>query len=750
MLNRLNRLHHHRAIVVASCIALLPWTAMAESPNTEAPGAADQGQAFLEAAQQQDLATMKSLLAAGTDVNSPTRYGSTALFFAADKGNVEMAKLLLSKGAKVDVTDTFYGATPLGWAVSNLEKSAGHRQVVLLILGQAPTDVAGVLPMAARLGDVELAKAALATDNVPIDEIQVARKAVGEDNTKFLALLDAHAPAADEAETKVMALSQEQRQRYVGDFKNEDRDLVASVAVGDENLALSIAGEAAIVLECIGEDTFRSSEDPGLEFNFGGRGGLVEGFRLTRGEFSLYFARHSKTTEVAAAPTPLAPLKTAERRAAAPWPAFRGANAAGVGDGQGIPFEWQGEGGKHVRWKTEIPGIGLSSPVVWGDRIFITTAISGAEDDTFRTGLYGDVDSVDDMSEHVWKVYALDRESGRILWQKEASRRVPKVKRHLKSSHANPTPVTDGKYVVAHFASEGIFCYDMDGNLKWKKDLGTLNSGWFFDTSYEWGFASSPILHDGRLILQTDIQKGSHIAAFDVATGKELWRTAREEIPTWGTPTILPAATADGVDEVVTNGTTIRGYSVETGEELWTLTPNSEVTVGTPVIGEGMAYVTGGYPPARPIYAIKPGGRGDLSLQDNATSSEHIAWSVNPGGTYIPTPIYYRGILYMLNNGGRLAAYDAVTGERIYRQRVDSGTSFSASPVAADGRLLITAEDGLTYVVRAGKTYEELGRNELGEVVMTTPAISDGLLVIRGIDAVYGIGFADDGATDGP
>jgi len=337
-------------------------------------------------------------------------------------------------------------------------------------------------------------------------------------------------------------------------------------------------------------------------------------------------------------------------------------------------------------------------------------------------------------------VIALDKATGKILWQRVASEGQPQVKRHLKSSHANPTPVTDGEHLVVSFGSEGLFCYDFAGKLLWRRELGRLGSGWFFDPTYEWGFSSSPILHRGKVIVQVDIQKASFLAAFDVASGKELWRTPREEIPSWGSPSILPAAVPGGVDEVITNAPTVRGYDAATGRELWTLTPNSEITVATPVVADGVAYITGGYAPARPIYAIKPGGRGDLTLAEGSTSNASILWSVARGGTYIPTPIAYRGILYLLQNNGRLTAYDSKTGELHFRARVGRGESFSGSPVAADGFLFLTTEDGRTYVVRAGKTYELAGTNELGDVVMTTPAISDGLMVIRGMRHLYGIG----------
>ena len=436
------------------------------------------------------------------------------------------------------------------------------------------------------------------------------------------------------------------------------------------------------------------------------------------------------------------PLPEPERRPAIQWPSFRGANAAGIADGQGVPTRWNGADGTHVVWKTEIPGTALASPVIWGERVFVATAVSEGGDDSLRVGLYGDVDSVEDDAEYTWRLIALDRGSGEVLWQRDAARGRPKVKRHLKSSHANSTPAVDERHVVVLFPSEGLFCFDHQGELLWRKELGVFGSGWFFDPTYEWGFASSPIIHGGRVIVQADIYQGSFIAAWDLETGEEAWRTERDEIPSWSTPAILPGG-PDGPDEIVTNGKTVRGYDAATGQELWSLGPNSEIVVGTPVVADGLAYVTGGYPPARPIYAVRPGGRGDLSLAEGERSSPHLAWREERGGTYMPTPIAYEGILYLLNNNGRLAAYDAATGESIYRQRVGGGGSFTSSPIAADGRLFITSEEGTTWVVRAGRVYAELAENELGEIVMATPAASGGLLVIRGMRHVYGIGIAE-------
>ncbi|MCB1037232.1 MAG: PQQ-like beta-propeller repeat protein, partial [Acidobacteria bacterium] len=488
-----------------------------------------------------------------------------------------------------------------------------------------------------------------------------------------------------------MHLSPEELSKFAGRYRGEDREDALEIVLEADHLSAVAPGRPPLLLKATGPATFAAVEFPGLTFTFAGRGGLVE--RLIRAaggqESSLVRMPEGEAAPAEPSPEPTPePTTAAEareepvpRRPPLNWPSFRGPGASGIGDGQGIPWQWDGETGVNVRWKTPIPGIALSSPIVWGDRVFVTTAAAEDANTSFRTGLYGDVDSVEDDAVHSFRVYALDRRSGEILWQREAAQGRPKVKRHGKSSHANPTPATDGRHLVVSFGSEGLFCYDLAGNLLWKKDLGVLVSGWFYDPTYEWGFASSPILHRDRVLVQVDIQEGSFLAAFDLATGKEVWRTTRQEIPSWATPAVLPAAEVDGPDEIITNAPTVRGYDAATGRELWTLTPNSEIVVATPVVADGVAYVTGGYPPARPVYAIRPGGRGDLSLADGQTSSPHILWSEERGGTYIPTPIVYRDVLYLLNNNGRLAAYEARTGELLYRERVGRGESFSGSPV---------------------------------------------------------------------
>jgi outer membrane protein assembly factor BamB len=278
----------------------------------------------------------------------------------------------------------------------------------------------------------------------------------------------------------------------------------------------------------------------------------------------------------------------------------------------------------------------------------------------------------------------------------------------------------------------------MDGKLLWKKDVGALNSGWFLDPTYQWGHSSSPIIYRSSVIVQADQARGSFLAAFNLADGRELWRTARaDEVSTWGTPTILSGKSGD---EIVTNGTKVRGYDPATGRLLWTLGPNSEIAVGTPVVRGDIVYVTAGYPPVRPVYAIRAGGRGDISLPQGQSSSDAIAWSHDRDGTYISSPIVYRDVLYTLNNNGIFTAYDANHGERLYRARVGGGGAFSASPIAADGKIYVASEDGDVYIVEAGREYRELAKIPMGEVIMASPAVSGGVLVIRTLGHVFGIG----------
>jgi outer membrane protein assembly factor BamB len=408
------------------------------------------------------------------------------------------------------------------------------------------------------------------------------------------------------------------------------------------------------------------------------------------------------------------------------WPSFRGDNAAGVAASARPPVSWDVSASRNVRWRLDIPGLAHSSPIVWSDRVYLTTAVpleQAPSDLKVGDSSQAGIDAARDMVRHSWRLYAVDRASGRIVWERSALEGVPRSKRHIKASHASATPATNGKFIVALFDSEGLFCFDAAGKLLWRKDLGLMDVGLVDDPTYQWGPASSPVIVDNLVIVQNDQHKGSFLVAYDLATGNETWRSPRDEWPSWATPTVLQR-------ELITNSPHfIRGHDPRTGKELWRLEdPKGEVKVVTPVAADGLAIVTGGYPSGgRPIYAIRPGGA--------------VAWRTENGSPYTPTPVVYQGVLYVLRDNGVLTTYDVKTGERIYQQRVATGSGgFSASPVAADGKVYFASEDGDVFVIRAGRTFELLARNAMGQVCMATPAISGDMLLVRTRSTLFALG----------
>lgn len=421
------------------------------------------------------------------------------------------------------------------------------------------------------------------------------------------------------------------------------------------------------------------------------------------------------------------------------WPSFRGPSASGIASGQDLPDRWNGEAGDNVLWRTPIPGLAHSSPVIWGDRLFVTSAISSAGNAEFRPGLYGDGDASSDHSQHRWMVYALDKHSGEIVWERVAHAGEPSDKRHVKSTYASSTPATDGRIVVAAFGSQGVYAYTVRGELLWSVDVGRLDLGAYDIPTFEWGPASSPIIWNDTVFLQLDTQKDSFLLALDARTGETRWKTERDELPSWGTPTVYEGPAGA---ELITNAANfIRGYDPYTGEELWRLGGSSKITAPTPIFTDDLIVVASGRRPEQPIFVLRPGARGDITLDGDATSNDHVVWSAQRRGPYMPTPLIYDGILYVLQNNGIFDAYDLETGEEIYRERVPHlGSGFSASPVAADGKLYLSNEDGDIVVVSAGDGFEHIGTNPMGELLMATPAISEGVLYVRSAESVFAIG----------
>lgn len=412
------------------------------------------------------------------------------------------------------------------------------------------------------------------------------------------------------------------------------------------------------------------------------------------------------------------------------WPGFRGPGARGVAEGFSTPVQWDVETSTNVKWKTPIAGLGHSSPIVWGDRLFVTTCISGSDDPELRVGLYGDIKPVEDDTIHRWQVYCLNKHTGEVVWQRTACEGVPRVKRHPKATHANSTPVTDGKHVVAMFGSEGLYCYTVDGKLLWKKDLGVLDANFYRVPEAQWEYASSPTIYKSSVIVQCDVAKNSFLAAFDLSDGREIWRTPRNDVPTWGTPTVFEGPERA---ELIVNGFRhMGGYDPLTGKELWRMGGGADIPVPTPFVAHGLIFLTNSHSQPRPLYAVRLGATGDITLKEGEKSNDHVAWSRMGRGTYMQTPLVYGEYLYTCTDSGIFTSYDAKTGKQQSRRRIGGGgTGFTASAVAADGKLYYTGEEGDVFVFEAGAAPKLIGSNSMGEICMATPAISEGRLYFR-------------------
>ncbi|APZ95210.1 PQQ-binding-like beta-propeller repeat protein [Fuerstiella marisgermanici] len=421
------------------------------------------------------------------------------------------------------------------------------------------------------------------------------------------------------------------------------------------------------------------------------------------------------------------------------WPQFRGHNGLGLSDGN-PPLTWDVSEGTNVEWKTPIAGLGHSSPIVWGDKSFLTTAVnSETEKPSLKTGWLGGAgESAPDKGQWSWQVLCLNLRTGRIVWTKDALVGEPAVKRHMKASHANCTPATDGQHVVAFFGSEGLFCYDVDGNLKWQKSFGVLRSGPYDDKKLEWGFASSPIMSDGHVLVQCDCLNTAFVAILDVQTGEEIRRIEREgEVATWSTPAVI---LHDGRRQIVCNGyKQMAGYDYETGERLWHLNGGGDIPVPMPLFADGLIHLTNGHGKS-PSYAIKPSATGNITPSKNGTKKDGLAWWESTDGAYMPTPLIHGELIYTCNDNGRLAVRDAATGSLIYRQRVGTGSrTYSASAVATASHVYFASERGEITTIEVGQKFRKVSRNEMGEVVMATPAISGDRLLIRTTDALFSI-----------
>jgi outer membrane protein assembly factor BamB len=413
------------------------------------------------------------------------------------------------------------------------------------------------------------------------------------------------------------------------------------------------------------------------------------------------------------------------------WPRFRGAAATGVSE-QPLPTRWDSK--TNIAWAVDVPGRGWSSPIVWGEQVFVTAVINDNTPQP-RKGLYiQDVVGKTPPGEHIWKLYCFDFATGKLRWERVVHQGTPGGPIHLKNTYASETPATDGQHVYVYFGNVGLFCYDLAGNVRWSKKIEPKKM------RLGWGTGSSPVLHGDRLYLVNDNEEQSYLAAIDKRTGQEIWRTERQEKSNWGTPYVWETK---GRTEIVTAGTgKVRSYDLD-GKLLWELAGMSSISIPSPFAHDELLFVTSGYvlDATRPLYAIKPRATGDISLVDKAASNEAILWSQRQAGPYHPTPVVHGDLLYMLLDRGFLACYNVRTGAEVYaKQRIDAASDkFTASPWAAAGKIYCLSEDGDTYVVKAGPKFEVLGKNSLEEMCLATPALVRGNIVLRTATKLYRI-----------
>ena len=621
---------------------------------TPAAAVADDVEDFFQAARDGDVETINRLLDTGLDVDAVTEFNCGAMYFAANRNQAEVIRILVQRGGDANLRDTDYNFTPVQMAAW-----LGHTEATKALLdgGANRSDAIGSCFAAASNGHTETVELLIAELEIAGSQLNAlwstANSSGHAETCETLVRLGAKPPEKSKSAEKEPASKPNE--------KNAD----------------------------LAKTTFDFSQDR---------------------------------------PQPIVRSTN--------WPEFRGLDRTGVADGQYPPIAFDRTSKRNVLWSRSVDGLGLSSPIVWNGRVFITTAVSEATEQTVDDQGRGWIDAVPEEVPHEWQVICIDLKSGETIWQQTAATGVPRARRHWKASQANPTCATDGKHLIASFSSEGLFCFDMDGNLLWAKDLGVLDSGWYIDSSFEWGFASSPIIYDNTVIVQCDVHGDSFVAAFSLADGREVWKTSREELPSWGTPTVYRGSQ----NELVLNASkTICAYNPDNGALLWEIHGNSPITVASPVIANELIVTTGGYKTPQPIYVVRPGARGDITPsqeaeedKDSATeeTDESIVWSQQKGGVYIVTPLLYRGALYLCKQNGVLSCFDPESGEQLFQKRLPCG-EITASAVAADGHIYFVGETGKVVVLQAAREYNELAVSELGEATLATPAISDGVILFR-------------------
>lgn len=417
------------------------------------------------------------------------------------------------------------------------------------------------------------------------------------------------------------------------------------------------------------------------------------------------------------------------------WPAFRGEGSRGVADGFPLPTQWHvdpsGEQSTGVLWQVSVPGQSHSSPVVFGDKLFLLTCVASTETVPVQLNLQGAPTAAIDNDEQSWVLLCYNKTDGSELWRKTARKGIPRATRHAKATHANTSVSVDGEHIVAFLGSEGLYCFDLSGELLWERDLGTINISKY---GIGWGYASSPAIFQDRIALLCDDPANPFVTVLRLSDGEEVWRASRKDLTerNWSTPLIHANSSAT---QLVVNGWPwIISYELETGQELWRIRGGGDNPVPTPFESNGRLYITNAHGGESPIFAIRPDARGELT-----ESNDSIVWSTQRGGCYISTPVVYQDYLYLGNTNGAVRCFHAVTGEKVYEKRLETGAAISASLVAGDGKIYCPSEDGFVYVLSAGPEFEILAANQIGSPCLASPAISEGTLFIRSLDRLIAI-----------
>ena len=414
------------------------------------------------------------------------------------------------------------------------------------------------------------------------------------------------------------------------------------------------------------------------------------------------------------------------------WPAFRGAQAKGIADQGAAPTHWNADPdhgpAEQILWQADVPGLGHSSPVISGNRVFVLTAIASQGDAPLKVGAGGRPEAADDNGEQEWVVLCYDKQTGQELWRQVARKGLPRATRHAKATHANTSVAVQGDRLVAFFGSEGLYCYDLEGKLLWSRDLGVVDISKY---GIGWGYASSPAIYQDRIALICDDPKDPYLALFDLDNGEELWRVSRTDIceRNWSTPLIYHSA--DRTQIVVNGWPWVVSYELESGKELWRIKGGGDNPVPTPFVAHGWIYLTSSHGGQSPIYVVRPEADGDVSPSEDAPSNDSIVWSTRRGGSYMSTPVVYGDYLYLGNSNGVLRCFEAKTGNKVYEQRLGSDAGIIASLVAADGKIYCPSENGTVYVIAAGPEFKLLAENRMGQPCFASPALSDGVLFIR-------------------